>query len=41
MNAMKEIVAARLEAFGCAGQISNIKRVYSLEEMYQRYADAA
>ena len=41
MIAMKEIVAARLEAFGCAGQISNIKKVYSLEEMYQRYADAA
>lgn len=41
MKAMKDIVAARLEAFGCAGQISNIKKVYSLEEMYQRYADAA
>jgi fructose-bisphosphate aldolase class II len=39
--AMKGIVKERLEAFGTAGQISNIKKVYSLEEMYQRYADAA
>jgi fructose-bisphosphate aldolase class II len=40
IEAMKGIVKARLEAFGTAGQISNIKRVYSLEEMYQRYQDA-
>ncbi|MDA1372916.1 MAG: fructose-bisphosphate aldolase class II [Proteobacteria bacterium] len=39
--AMKDIVKIRLEAFGTAGQISNIKKVYSLEEMYQRYASAA
>jgi hypothetical protein len=37
---MKDIVKARLEAFGTAGQIANIKKVYSLEEMYQRYEDA-
>jgi len=36
--AMKSIVTARLEAFGCAGQVSNIKKVYTLEEMYQRYS---
>lgn len=40
-NAMRDIVKARMESFGCAGQISNIKKIYSLEEMYQRYADAA
>ena len=40
IEAMKGIVKARLEAFGTAGQISNIKRVYSLEEMYQRYQEA-
>ena len=38
ITAMKEIVVARLQAFGTAGQISNIKKVYNLEEMYQRYA---
>ena len=41
MTAMKDIVKARLEAFGTAGQASKIGKVYSLEEMYQRYADAA
>ena len=41
MNAMKDIVKARLEAFGTAGQASKIGKVYSLEEMYQRYANAA
>ncbi len=38
INAMKVIVKERLEAFGCAGQISNIKKVYSLEEMVHTYA---
>ena len=40
MNAMKDIVKARLEAFGTAGQISRIGKVYNLEEMYHRYTDA-
>ncbi len=35
--AMKDIVKARLEAFGTAGQISRIGKVYSLEEMSERY----
>jgi len=38
MDAMKSIVLARLEAFGTAGQISNIKKVYNLEEMAGRYS---
>ena len=38
MNAMKAIVLERLEAFGTAGQISNIKKVYNLEQMADRYA---
>lgn len=38
-NAMRDIVIARLEAFGCTGQISNIKKVYTLEQMSQRYSD--
>ncbi len=38
MDAMKSIVLARLEAFGTAGQISNIKKVYNLEEMSDRYS---
>tara|TARA_R110002073_G_scaffold85153_2_gene202991 strand:+ start:713 stop:1756 length:1044 start_codon:yes stop_codon:yes gene_type:complete len=38
MVAMKSIVLARLEAFGTAGQISNIKKVYNLEEMAERYS---
>jgi fructose-bisphosphate aldolase class II len=38
MDAMKSIVLARLEAFGTAGQISNIKKVYNLEEMAERYS---
>ncbi len=41
ITAMRDIVIARLEAFGCAGQISNIKKVYSLEQMAQRYTDAS
>ncbi|MGM0632908.1 MAG: class II fructose-bisphosphate aldolase [Pseudomonadota bacterium] len=35
--AMKSIVKARLEAFGTAGQVSRIGKVYSLEEMSERY----
>lgn len=35
--AMKGIVADRLEAFGSAGQIANIGKVYSLEEMATKY----
>lgn len=38
MDAMKSIVLARLESFGTAGQISNIKKVYNLEEMTDRYS---
>jgi fructose-bisphosphate aldolase class II len=41
MDAMRDIVKSRLEAFGCAGQISNIKKVYTLEEMADKYANAA
>lgn len=37
MVAMKGIVKDRLEAFGCAGQIDNIDKVYSLEEMAAKY----
>lgn len=37
MDAMKSIVLARLEAFGTAGQISKIGKVYNLEEMADRY----
>ena len=36
--AMKDIVKARLEAFGTAGNADKIGKVYSLEEMYLRYA---
>ncbi|MSR11197.1 MAG: fructose-bisphosphate aldolase class II [Gammaproteobacteria bacterium] len=41
IKAMKGIVKDRLEAFGSAGQVANIKKVYSLEEMVQRYSKAA
>lgn len=37
IKAMKDIVKARLEAFGTAGQVSNIRKVYSLEEMCGKY----
>jgi fructose-bisphosphate aldolase class II len=37
MSAMKAIVEARLNAFGCAGQASSIKKIYSLETMAERY----
>lgn len=35
--AMKDIVKSRLEAFGTAGQVSNIKKIYNLEEMAEKY----
>ena len=38
MDAMKAIVLARREAFGTAGQISHIKKVYNLEQMSDRYS---
>jgi fructose-bisphosphate aldolase class II len=38
MDAMKAIVLARLEAFGTAGQISHIKKVYNLEQMADHYS---
>ena len=38
MDAMKSIVLERLKAFGTAGQISNIKKVYNLEQMADRYS---
>jgi fructose-bisphosphate aldolase class II len=38
---MKSIVKERLEAFGTAGQVARIGKVYTLEEMSQRYAKAA
>ena len=41
VKAMKGIVKDRLEAFGTAGQVSKIKKVYSLEEMSERYRSAA
>lgn len=41
IKAMKGIVKERLEAFGCAGQVANIKKVYSLEEMVNHYSRAA
>lgn len=37
MVAMKSIVKERLEAFGTAGQVSSIGKVYNLEEMSGRY----
>jgi fructose-bisphosphate aldolase class II len=37
MVAMKGIVKERLEAFGTAGQVSSIGKVYNLEEMSGRY----
>jgi fructose-bisphosphate aldolase class II len=38
INAMKDVVKARLEAFGTAGQISTIGKIYSLEQMAGKYA---
>ena len=41
MLAMKAIVKERMEAFGCAGQITNFGRIYNLEEISERYATTA
>jgi fructose-bisphosphate aldolase class II len=41
ITAMKSVVKQRLEAFGAAGQIANIGKVYSLEEMAERYVRKA
>lgn len=38
ITAMKDVVKARLEAFGTAGQIASIGKVYNLEEMSERYS---
>jgi fructose-bisphosphate aldolase class II len=38
ITAMKDIVTARLEAFGTAGQASKIGKIYNLEEMSARYS---
>ncbi len=38
ITAMKDVVKARLEAFGTAGQIANIGKVYNLEEMSDKYS---
>ena len=40
MHAMRAIVKARLESFGCAGMIDRIGKIYNLEEMSVRYASA-
>lgn len=40
ITAMRDIVKARLEAFGTAGNADKIGKVYSLEEMSERYAGA-
>lgn len=37
IKAMKSVVMERLVAFGAAGQVSRIGKVYSLEEMSERY----
>jgi fructose-bisphosphate aldolase class II len=36
-NAMKGICQARYEAFNSAGQASKINKIYSLDEMSQKY----
>ncbi|MDT8397626.1 MAG: class II fructose-bisphosphate aldolase [Pseudomonadales bacterium] len=38
ITAMQAVVKARLEAFGTAGQISTIGKIYTLEQMATRYA---
>jgi len=38
INAMKEVVKDRLTAFGAAGQIATIGKIYSLEAMSTRYS---
>ncbi|MCI5106916.1 MAG: fructose-bisphosphate aldolase class II [Pseudomonadales bacterium] len=40
ITAMRDIVKARLEAFGTAGNADKIGKIYSLEEMSTRYAEA-
>ncbi|MDR2212278.1 MAG: fructose-bisphosphate aldolase class II [Pseudomonadales bacterium] len=37
IGAMKQLVIDRLTAFGAAGQISNIGKIYNLEQMASRY----
>lgn len=37
IGAMKDVVKARLESFGTAGQVSNIGKIYTLEEMSDKY----
>jgi len=37
ITAMKSVVKKRFEAFGTAGQIANIGKIYTLEEMAERY----
>lgn len=41
IDAMKSVVKARLEAFGTAGQISTIGKIYNLEDMSARYSKGA
>jgi fructose-bisphosphate aldolase class II len=36
-NAMKDICKARYEAFGSAGNADKIGKIYSLDEMSQKY----
>jgi len=36
---MRNIVIERLQSFGCEGQTSSIKKIYTLDEMSQRYID--
>lgn len=38
IKAMRSIVVQRLQSFGAAGQVSNIGKVYNLEEMAERYS---
>lgn len=38
IKAMKDVVTARMQAFGTAGQISTIGKIHSLEEMATRYS---
>ena len=38
MNAMKQVVKDRLTAFGAAGQIATMGKIFSLEEMATRYS---
>jgi hypothetical protein len=35
---MKDIVMARLESFGTAGQAAKIGKIYNLEDMASRYS---